>query len=159
MGVAGGAAGDALAAGRPRTVTQPAVDAEAERLRRGLIALRQDLHRHPEAPGQERRTAGPGPRPGDDRGAGRAGYRTAAGLRDRCARHGDTAFPFNGEDFALYLDRVPGTYPFLGVRAPNSPLTTCYPHYPDFAPDERAIGIGVRAMAGWIAQRAASASH
>ncbi|KAK1179375.1 amidohydrolase [Streptomyces sp. NBS 14/10] len=63
------------------------------------------------------------------------------------------AFPFNGEDFALYLDRVPGTYTFLGVRAPGAPITACYPHYPDFAPDERAIGIGVRAMAGWVAQR------
>lgn len=63
------------------------------------------------------------------------------------------AFPFNGEDFALYLDRVPGTYTFLGVRAPGAPITACYPHYPDFLPDERAIGVGVRAMAGWIAQR------
>ncbi|MFF8815273.1 M20 metallopeptidase family protein [Streptomyces pactum] len=61
--------------------------------------------------------------------------------------------PFSGEDFALYLDRVPGTYTFLGVRAPGAPITTAYPHYPDFAPDERAIGIGVRAMTGWIAQR------
>ncbi|MFG2093844.1 M20 family metallopeptidase [Streptomyces sp. NPDC048612] len=61
--------------------------------------------------------------------------------------------PFSGEDFALYLDRVPGTFTFLGVRAPGAPLTTGYPHYPDFAPDERAIGIGVRAMAGWIAER------
>ncbi|MDX3229847.1 hypothetical protein [Streptomyces sp. ME19-01-6] len=26
-------------------------------------------------------------------------------------------------------------------------------HYPDFAPDERAIGVGVRAMAGWVARR------
>ncbi|MES4906336.1 MULTISPECIES: amidohydrolase [unclassified Streptomyces] len=63
------------------------------------------------------------------------------------------AFPFNGEDFALYLDRVPGTYTFLGVRAPGAPITACYPHYPDFLPDERAIGIGVRAMAGWVAKR------
>ncbi|MFI9051013.1 M20 family metallopeptidase [Streptomyces sp. NPDC053427] len=63
------------------------------------------------------------------------------------------AFPFNGEDFALYLDRVPGTYTFLGVRAPGAPLTACYPHYPDFSPDERAIGVGVRAMGGWIAER------
>ncbi|MBH5336810.1 amidohydrolase [Streptomyces pactum] len=61
--------------------------------------------------------------------------------------------PFSGEDFALYLDRVPGTYTFLGVRTPGAPITTAYPHYPDFAPDERAIGIGVRAMTGWIAQR------
>ncbi|WSF72415.1 amidohydrolase [Streptomyces decoyicus] len=61
--------------------------------------------------------------------------------------------PFSGEDFALYLDRVPGTFTFLGVRAPGAPVTTSYPHYPDFAPDERALGIGVRAMAGWIAER------
>ncbi|SEF13151.1 amidohydrolase [Streptomyces sp. 2112.3] len=64
--------------------------------------------------------------------------------------------PFSGEDFALYLDRLPGTFTFLGVRAPGAPLTTSYPHYPDFAPDERAIGIGVRAMAGWIAERTRS---
>ncbi|MGA5565133.1 M20 metallopeptidase family protein [Streptomyces platensis] len=61
--------------------------------------------------------------------------------------------PFSGEDFALYLDRVPGTFTFLGVRAPGAPLTTSYPHYPDFAPDERAISVGVRAMAGWLAER------
>lgn len=62
--------------------------------------------------------------------------------------------PFSGEDFALYLDRVPGTFTFLGVRAPGAPITTSYPHYPDFAPDERALSVGVRAMAGWIAERA-----
>ncbi|MFE1288193.1 M20 family metallopeptidase [Streptomyces sp. NPDC058751] len=61
--------------------------------------------------------------------------------------------PFSGEDFALYLDRVPGTYTFLGVRPPGGSITASYPHFPDFSPDERAIGIGVRAMAGWIAER------
>ncbi|ARF58472.1 M20 metallopeptidase family protein [Streptomyces gilvosporeus] len=61
--------------------------------------------------------------------------------------------PFSGEDFALYLERVPGTFTFLGVRAPGASLTTSYPHYPDFAPDERAIPLGIRAMAGWIAER------
>ncbi|MFI6474884.1 M20 family metallopeptidase [Streptomyces sp. NPDC050516] len=61
--------------------------------------------------------------------------------------------PFSGEDFALYLDRVPGTFTFLGVRAPGAPITTAYPHYPDFAPDERAIGVGVRAMTGWLVER------
>lgn len=64
------------------------------------------------------------------------------------------AFPFNGEDFALFLDRIPGTYTFLGVRAPGAGITSSYPHYGDFAPDERAIGIGVRAMSGWLAARA-----
>ncbi|WP_055533158.1 M20 metallopeptidase family protein [Streptomyces graminilatus] len=61
--------------------------------------------------------------------------------------------PFSGEDFALFLDRIPGTYTFLGVRAPGTSITTSYPHYPDFSPDERAIGVGVRAMAGWIVER------
>ncbi|GHB73466.1 N-acyl-L-amino acid amidohydrolase [Streptomyces xanthochromogenes] len=62
--------------------------------------------------------------------------------------------PFSGEDFALYLDRMPGTFTFLGVHTPGAPITSAYPHYPDFGPDERAIGIGVRAMAGWVAKRA-----
>ncbi|MVO90336.1 amidohydrolase [Streptomyces sp. p1417] len=61
--------------------------------------------------------------------------------------------PFSGEDFALFLNRIPGTYTFLGVRGPGAPITRSYPHYPDFSPDERAIGVGVRAMAGWIAER------
>ncbi|WP_274910630.1 M20 metallopeptidase family protein [Streptomyces sp. WZ-12] len=63
------------------------------------------------------------------------------------------AIPFSGEDFALYLQRVPGTYTFLGVRRPGASVDTAYPHFPDFAPDERAIGLGVRAMAGWLTER------
>ncbi|MEV4439480.1 amidohydrolase [Streptomyces sp. NPDC049577] len=63
------------------------------------------------------------------------------------------AIPFSGEDFALYLDRIPGTYTFLGVRTPGAPVTTAYPHYPGFTPDERAIGVGVRAMTRWLAER------
>lgn len=63
------------------------------------------------------------------------------------------AIPFSGEDFALFLDRIPGTYSFLGVRTPGSGLETSYPHYGVFEPDERAIGHGVRAMAGWLARR------
>ncbi|WP_425276434.1 hypothetical protein [Streptomyces swartbergensis] len=58
--------------------------------------------------------------------------------------------PFSGEDYALslYLERVPGTYTFLGVRAPGAPVTTSYPNFPDFAPDERPIAIGVRGPGG-----------
>jgi amidohydrolase len=65
-----------------------------------------------------------------------------------------TAFPFNGEDFALFLDEVPGTFSFLGVQEPGADITTAGPHFPTFDPDERAIGHGVRAMAGWLAERA-----
>jgi metal-dependent amidase/aminoacylase/carboxypeptidase family protein len=64
------------------------------------------------------------------------------------------AIPFNGEDFALFLDQVPGTFTFLGVRAPGTAIEAGYPHFVDFTPDERAIGHGVRAMAGWLATRA-----
>ncbi|MCE7003380.1 M20/M25/M40 family metallo-hydrolase [Kibdelosporangium philippinense] len=63
------------------------------------------------------------------------------------------AIPFNGEDFALFLDQIPGTYTFLGVRAPGAAIETSYPHFGTFTPDERAIGYGVRAMAGWLASR------
>lgn len=64
------------------------------------------------------------------------------------------AVPFSGEDFALFLDRLPGTYSFLGVRSPGAGIETSYPHFGAFTPDERAIGHGVRAMAGWLATRA-----
>lgn len=89
----------------------------------------------------------------------RDGHRLAHHLRRTLGRDTVTelhaAFPpFSGEDFALFLNRVPGTYTFLGVRAPGTPITTSYPHYPDFSPDERAIELGVRAMAGWLATRA-----
>ncbi|MFC4907836.1 M20/M25/M40 family metallo-hydrolase [Actinomadura gamaensis] len=67
------------------------------------------------------------------------------------------ALPFSGEDFALFLNRVPGTFTFLGVRRPGAELSTAYPHFGAFDPDERAIGAGVRAMAGWLAHRATAA--
>jgi metal-dependent amidase/aminoacylase/carboxypeptidase family protein len=66
------------------------------------------------------------------------------------------AVPFSGEDFALFLDQLPGTYSFLGVRAPGAPVETSYPHFGAFDPDERAIGHGVRAMAGWLSERTGS---
>jgi metal-dependent amidase/aminoacylase/carboxypeptidase family protein len=61
--------------------------------------------------------------------------------------------PFNGEDFALFLDRIPGTFTFLGVHAPGRGIETAAPHFPTFDPDERAIGHGVRAMTAWLAER------
>ncbi len=61
--------------------------------------------------------------------------------------------PFNGEDYALFGRRIPVTYSFLGVRSPGAPIPTSFPHHVAFEPDERAIGTGVRAMAGWLAER------
>ncbi|WP_328771552.1 M20/M25/M40 family metallo-hydrolase [Streptomyces sp. NBC_00286] len=65
------------------------------------------------------------------------------------------AFPFNGEDFALFLREVPGAMLFLGVANPEAGLNGT-PHAPDFAADERALGIGVRAMAGFLTSRLAT---
>jgi amidohydrolase len=78
-------------------------------------------------------------------------HRTVGRDRTRVAH---AAVPFSGDDFALFLDRMPGTYTFLGVRAPGARIETSYPHFGVFRPDERAIGHGVRAMAGWLAHRA-----
>jgi len=64
------------------------------------------------------------------------------------------AAPFNGEDYALFGRQLPVTYTYLGVRSPGAPVTTAFPHHVDFDPDERAIAVGVRAMAGWLAERA-----
>jgi metal-dependent amidase/aminoacylase/carboxypeptidase family protein len=62
------------------------------------------------------------------------------------------AFPFNGEDFALFLHRVPGAMFYLGVANEAAGINGA-PHAPDFAADDRAIGHGVRAMAGLLTTR------
>jgi amidohydrolase len=62
------------------------------------------------------------------------------------------AFPFNGDDFALFLRQVPGAMCYLGVANPDAGISGV-PHAPDFAADERAIGLGVRAMAGLLLSR------
>lgn len=60
--------------------------------------------------------------------------------------------PFNSDDFALFLHRVPGAMLYLGVADPDTGVNGI-PHAPDFAADERAIGLGVRAMAGLLLRR------
>ncbi|WP_157857389.1 hypothetical protein [Streptomyces yerevanensis] len=83
---------------------------------------------------------------------------TAAVGQVRRARSDDAvtvlhaAFPFNGEDFALFLRDVPGAMFFLGVANPEADLNGT-PHARDFGADERALGIGVRAMAGFLFSR------
>jgi amidohydrolase len=54
----------------------------------------------------------------------------------------DTAQSMGGEDFAWYLDSVPGALARLGVRAPGgAPFDL---HQGTFDIDERALGIGIR---------------
>ena len=50
-----------------------------------------------------------------------------------------------GEDFAFYLDQVPGSMIRLGVGIPGSPVKLDI-HQSSFDVDERAIGHGVRVM-------------
>ncbi|GAA4468686.1 hypothetical protein GCM10023170_082910 [Phytohabitans houttuyneae] len=73
--------------------------------------------------------------------------------RDRVARL-QAAIPFNGGDFALFLDRVPGTFSFLGVRRPGGTIESGYPHLGTFDPDERRRSRGP-GDAGWLASSAA----
>jgi amidohydrolase len=51
-----------------------------------------------------------------------------------------------GEDFAWYLESVPGAYARLGVRTPGADRQLDI-HQPTFDVDERAIGVGVHVMA------------
>jgi amidohydrolase len=51
-----------------------------------------------------------------------------------------------GEDFAWYLESIPGALARLGTRVPGS-ATSLDLHQPTFDLDERAIGVGVRVMA------------
>lgn len=64
-------------------------------------------------------------------------------------------YPFNGDDFAFFLHQVPGAMFYLGVADPDAGIQGV-PHSPDFAADERAIGVGVRAMAGFLSSRLAA---
>ena len=51
-----------------------------------------------------------------------------------------------GEDFAWFLESIPGTLARLGTRTPGSAEDFDI-HQPTFDVDERAIGVGVRVMA------------
>jgi len=51
-----------------------------------------------------------------------------------------------GEDFAWYLESVPGSYARLGTRTPDSAQDFDI-HQPVFDVDERAIAVGIRLMA------------
>jgi metal-dependent amidase/aminoacylase/carboxypeptidase family protein len=82
--------------------------------------------------------------------AAAAYVRGAAEVADVKVLH--AAFPFNGEDFALFLNRIPGAMLYLGVANPDAGINGV-PHAPNFAADERAIGLGVRVMAGLLLGR------
>ena len=57
-----------------------------------------------------------------------------------------TAQSLGGEDFAWYLERVPGAMARLGTRTPGGPTYDL--HQGDLRVDERAVGIGAKVLAG-----------
>jgi len=59
----------------------------------------------------------------------------------------DTEQSLGGEDFAWYLDHVPGAMARLGVRAPEDSGPFLDLHQPTFDIDERALAVGVRLLA------------
>lgn len=60
----------------------------------------------------------------------------------------DTPQSMGGEDFAWYLQTVPGALARLGVRTPGHPSGDL--HQSDFDIDERALGVGIRFTAALL---------
>ena len=86
-----------------------------------------------------------------------AGHYLSTALGPESVAWAHASWPFNCEDFALFLDEAPGAMFYLGVADPETGINGA-PHAPDFAADERAIGHGVRAMAGLLTDRLAAHS-
>lgn len=84
-----------------------------------------------------------------------AGRYLSAALGPDSVAWARASWPFNCEDFALFLKEAPGAQFYLGVADAEAGMNGA-PHTPDFAADERAIGHGVRAMAGLLTDRLAA---
>jgi amidohydrolase len=72
-----------------------------------------------------------------------------AGALLRAADEGNVArIPADtgGEDFAYYLQHVPGFYFFVGVSPPGSDISKASHHTPEFMMDERGMLTGLKAM-------------
>lgn len=62
------------------------------------------------------------------------------------------------EDFAYYAREIPGFYFWLGTRPPGLAMDAAAPnHSPEFAPDEAAFALGVRAFVQLVLDQAARA--
>lgn len=55
------------------------------------------------------------------------------------------SLPFHSEDFAYFMERIPGAMFFLGASNAEEGINAA-PHHPFFAVDEKAILIGVKGM-------------
>ncbi len=61
------------------------------------------------------------------------------------------SFPFFGEDFAYFIERIPGVMFFLGASNRENGISAL-PHSPTFGVDEEAILVGVKGMSMVISQ-------
>jgi amidohydrolase len=52
----------------------------------------------------------------------------------------------SGEDFAYFLQKVPGCFVFLGCKHPNPLVDNCNVHHPAFDIDERVLAFGVELL-------------
>ena len=87
-----------------------------------------------------------------------AGRFLSAELGPECVVWARASWPFNCEDFALFLNEAPGAQFYLGVADAQTGMNGA-PHTPDFAADERAIGHGVRAMSSLLIDRLAAGKN
>ncbi len=62
-----------------------------------------------------------------------------------------TSIPFFGEDFAFFLERIPGVMFFLGASNTEQGILAL-PHSPTFGVDEEAIRVGVKGISNVIAR-------
>ncbi|BBH69703.1 hydrolase [Actinoplanes sp. OR16] len=81
-----------------------------------------------------------------------AGHHLSAALGPESVLWARASWPYNCEDFALFLHEAPGGQFYLGVADAATGMNGA-PHTPDFAADERAIAHGVRAMTSLLTHR------
>ena len=60
------------------------------------------------------------------------------------------AFPYNGEDFSIYQQEIPGVFYWLGVANLERSITGIM-HHPDFDVDEDCLVVGVNLMSNLLA--------
>jgi metal-dependent amidase/aminoacylase/carboxypeptidase family protein len=68
-----------------------------------------------------------------------------AGLLGESALVALPAANLGGEDFACYLERIPGCFLRIGGRAPGAPVT--HAHTARFLPDDRTVLVGAAVLA------------
>lgn len=78
-------------------------------------------------------------------------WRGSGGARASAGRW-RAMLPFNGEDFAMFLNHIPGAMFGLGVTNTAAGFNG-HIHAPTFTADEHAISLATQATAGWLSTR------